>query len=256
MIANLEKYVSMRGISKQDAVQVFMQTIVLMNMSHKDARLIGGTCLVLGYGNPRFSEDIDLTGVADPLRLKPSIEGAGKMMKGFLGGDVKITAPKPGRNTWRITYRPGAGPGAKLHIDTQPYPSLSQHALVVEYPGIAPFVFPGVDIREIMADKLVALAFRNNICGRDIFDIWYHLLREGHSGADSKTINGYVVKKLSLRTLKKSDFLERIHGRLKGSYSKRVKLEWERYLPVGMKNEQLYEQIFSVTGQYLSEIKL
>ncbi len=233
-----------------------MQTIVLKNLNLKGVRLIGGTSLVIGYDNPRFSEDIDLTGVSNAQDLRTYIERARKMLEAFLGGDVKVTSPKAGKNTWRIVCRLGGGLGAKLHVDSQPYKALSQYSLVVEYPGVPPFVFPSIEKDEIMADKLVALAFRNNISGRDIFDLWYHWLKNEDLSGSEELIKKYVVEKLSLRSLKREAFLNNIQSRLKKGIDKRIMDEWERYLPAGLKNDELYKQAFSTVKKYLESIKL
>ncbi|EKD50135.1 MAG: hypothetical protein ACD_62C00642G0001, partial [uncultured bacterium] len=53
--------VNERGLSPHDALQAFLQFLVIKHHSFEPARFIGGTALVLGHGNPRFSEDIDFT---------------------------------------------------------------------------------------------------------------------------------------------------------------------------------------------------
>ncbi|MDO8519532.1 MAG: nucleotidyl transferase AbiEii/AbiGii toxin family protein, partial [Deltaproteobacteria bacterium] len=63
----IQRYARERGLSHRDASQTFMQVIVLRHLAVPGARLIGGGALVFGHGNPRFSEDIDLTQVPDPL---------------------------------------------------------------------------------------------------------------------------------------------------------------------------------------------
>src|SRR3989338_11101342 len=95
----IEQYARERGLSLQDARQTFMQVVVLKNLAFPEARLIGGTALVLGHGNPRFSEDIDLTQVADPGLLKLGLARAPRELAGWFGHPVRLTAPKKdGRN--------------------------------------------------------------------------------------------------------------------------------------------------------------
>ena len=127
---------------------------------------------------------------------------------------------------------------------------------MIEYPGISPFVFPSIELNEILADKLIALAFRNNVSGRDIFDLWYHWLKQNDASAQDKLIKERVIKKLKLRHLSKTDFQHTIKEKLKSGITKRVTSEWERYLPRGLKDKTLYEHIFSVVENYISEITL
>ena len=255
MIENIQRYASAKSLSMQDALQVFLQVMVLKNIHPGRAKLIGGTSLVIGHGNPRFSEDVDLTGVANPLVLKRDVEKAQRSIAGLLHASVNVAEPKTDRRTWRLTCECEGGLKARLHIDSQIYPALTQHPMVVEYPGIAPFVFSGVSVDEIMADKLVALAFRRNISGRDLFDLWYHWLRHDINSRE-KYVFGFVVQKLSMRSLSQHDFLDHIRHRLKADISKRVVAEWERYLPSGFKNESLYHEIFSLVRHYLSTMTL
>lgn len=256
MIENIKKYANMRGVSLQDALQVFMQVVILKNLNIEGTKLIGGTSLVIGHSNPRFSEDIDLAEVKNPLLLRSGITKGAKMLGGFLGGLVKATPPKKGKNTWRISCKLEENVGARLHVDSQPYPPLTHHPLMVEYPGISPFVFPSIELSEIMADKIIALAFRNNLSGRDLFDLWYHWFKIDGAGERWKTIKGHVLKKLSARSLDKDDLAERIRDRIKGNVSKRVREEWDRYLPHTLKNEGLYDDIFATVGRELSKVDL
>lgn len=254
MIENVETYAALKEIPSQDALQVFMQVVALKNIHPKKARLIGGTALVIGFGNPRFSEDIDLTGVADPKNLEPAIKRTCRELEGFLGGTIRATPPKEGRCIWRIACRLEEKLGARLHIDTQPYPPLSHHPLMIEYPGISPFVFPSIELNEILADKLIALAFRNNVSGRDIFDLWYHWLKQDFDTNQGEQVKKYIQKKLKLRSLSKTDFQHNIKTRMKTGITKRVIDEWKRYLPRGLKDNDLYGQIFSIVERYASKV--
>lgn len=256
VMSNIENFGLKRGISKQDALQIFMQVILLKNLHPKGVHLIGGTALVMGHKNPRFSEDIDLTGVSDPAIFLPGIEKTGRELEGLLDAQLSISPPKSGKNTWRISCKTRAGLSAKLHIDSQPYSALSDHPLMVEYDGIAPFVFASVKVDEIMADKLIALAFRKNISARDIFDLWYHWLKNEDARAHRRNTMEFVGKKLKQRNLKKKDFLDNVRMRLAHGISKRMESEWERYLPAGLKNRNLHELMFLAVQDFTAKIKL
>lgn len=57
-----------------------MQVAVLKNLNFEEAVLIGGTALVMGNGNPRFSEDVDLAGVERPEVFYPDMLSRRKVM--------------------------------------------------------------------------------------------------------------------------------------------------------------------------------
>lgn len=254
MIVNIKKYAEMKTISNQDALQVWMQMVVLKNLLSKNCALIGGTALVIGHGNPRFSEDIDLTGIDDPMHLKSAVQKAVIELEGILGATAAATPPKPGRRTWRIQCRVNKTLHALLHIDSQAYPPLTHHPIVAEYPGIAPFVVSSVELDEIMADKIVALAFRKNISGRDIFDLWYHWLRSGKE--IDAAIKDMVARKLQMRTLEKKDILIALNTRMSHGITRRVEEEWDRYLPSSLRDKALYNEMFATVQGKLSSITL
>lgn len=255
MIQNIQKYSALKGLSLQDALQVFMQVIALKNIRQEGVALIGGTSLVLAENNPRFSEDIDLTGLDDPARLLPDLKRASAELEAFLGTDISLKPPKKGKATWKIACRlPNLA--ASLHIDSQKFKPFTKRPLMVEFPGVPPFVFPGVKIEENMADKLLALAFRNNLSGRDIFDLWFHWFRHGLEGQSYPDITVLLKEKLKQRAVGAGEFNNAISSRLKDAAPTRVIDEWNRYLPAGLRNNTLFEDIFATTKLILGKIKL
>lgn len=254
MIPNIEKYAGLKSVPMRDALQVWMQMATLKNLSTKKGALIGGTALVIGHGNPRFSEDIDLTGVDDPMQLKSSIQKTVVDLEGMLGADVTVVPPKTDRRTWRIRCKISEALQAQLHVDSQVYLPLTHHPIVAEYPGITPFVVSSVALGEIMADKIVALAFRKNISGRDIFDLWYHWLRREEK-VDA-TIKDMIADKLHMRSLKKDDLLVALKTKLNHGITRRVEEEWNRYLPVSMKDPALYKEIFTAVKNGMASVTL
>lgn len=254
MITNIQKYSSEKNLSRQDSLQVFMQVIALKNLQIDGVKLIGGTALVMGHNNPRFSEDIDLTGVKAPRDLEKNLTKAQKELSGLLSCDTKIVPPKKDKATWKLVCQLDKIFSAKLHVDSQGLPALTHHPIMVEFPGVSPFIYSSIELPEIMADKLVALAFRNNLSGRDIFDLWYHWLKNGDK--NSADIISLLKKKLSLRKINKTSFNEKIKERLRNEMSERVIDEWNRYLPAGLKDERFYKQIFSSVRKATSEMTI
>ena len=255
MIENIKNYSRVKGLSERDALQVFMQVLILKNLHLDGAKIIGGTALVMGYGNPRFSEDIDLTGVSNPLDLKKHLEKGAKEIAGLLNGESSLKAPKENRVTWVVTCQISPSLSARLHVDSQPYKPLTHFPLMVEYPGLAPFVFPSIALEEIMADKLVALAFRNNLSGRDIFDLWHHWLKTTDADLKKTAIQNHVKKKLRLRGLKTEDFIRNLHTKMKNGISGRLKEEWRRYLPTGLDDSILHERIFKTVKEFIQRMR-
>ncbi len=233
-----------------------MQVVVLKHLLTKNAALMGGTALVLGHGNPRFSEDIDLTDVDEPMSLKNGLNKASEELCGLLNATSKLTPPKPGRATWRLLCEIRVGFSAQLHVDTQRFRPLTHHPIVVVYHGVPPFVFPSIDLKEIMADKLIALAFRNYTSGRDIFDLWFHWLRDKSSSETDSAIMQMMEEKLSARKIGKKDLVKHLRAKMTHGISRRTADEWERYLPVPLKKQALYKNIFDTVSEKIKALNL
>ena len=255
MMSNIEKYAELKGISNRDSLQTFMQVVALKNLSLREARLIGGTALVIGHGNPRFSEDIDLSQISAPETLAPFLGKAARELQSLLGLQSSATQPKRGGSTWRINCRQPDGSQVRLHIDSQPYRCFSSQPVMVEYPGVAPFVFPSIEMAEIIADKLIAIAFRKYLGGRDIFDLWYHRLKTPPAFSDRSVLD-LVALKLKLRLLRPEDFMASLKARLGAEPSKRMMEEWARYLPRGLADARFFLEIYAAARGHLLAIKL
>lgn len=240
----IESYARARGLSPQDASQTFMQVVVLKNLSLAGVRLIGGTALVLGHGNPRFSEDVDLTQVPDQRLLKPGlIKAAGEIGKWF-GKEATVTPPKAGGRTWRITCRLGRSEALRLHVDCQEYPAYSVYPIVVQFPSVPSFVFEAVGLEEIMAEKVIALAFRRYLGGRDLFDLWFHWLRFDDWISKLPEIRRLIGFKLKDRSLAREEFARRLEKRLSPGISlDRARAEWRRYLSSDFQKESVGQAV-------------
>ena len=244
MIDNIQTFADQKSLPLSEALQIFLQVVVLKNLSWKSEKMIGGTALVLGHGNPRFSEDIDLTNVQNPMELKPYLEKAAREAGDWLQEMVKLKTPKPKGSTWKLSANlPGTTERVRLHIDSQRYPALSHHSLVIVFPGLKPFLIASVSLEEIMADKLIALALRNYVSGRDLFDLWCHWFKDPFSSEKENEIRIYLQKKLKARTLG-TGVLEKITSRLQGAIPSRAEEEWKRYLPPNFQQKTLYREMF------------
>jgi len=246
----VQKYAREQRLSLQDAAQVFLQTIVLKHLSAPRAVFMGGTALVLGYGNPRFSEDVDLTQVSNPLLLKPGLEKSAAEAAAWLNASAKLMAPKPQGRTWRMTLRWGRADSLSLHVDSQVHPAYSSQAILLTYPSIPAFVCMTMGLDEILAEKMLAVAYRRYLGGRDLFDLWFHLSKEPDLKARLSRVEEYTRKKLRDRKLDRTDFEERLQERLShpGSLT-RARQEWARYLPTELQKPALFQSILTFVAK-------
>ncbi|MEX1118574.1 MAG: nucleotidyl transferase AbiEii/AbiGii toxin family protein [Terrimicrobiaceae bacterium] len=154
---------------------------------------IGGTCLRACYGSARLSEHLDFTGGCD---FKKSDLGAlARVLTDRLriryGLPVKVGEPvKVDGNvsTWKLTVetRPGRKhlPAQRIHIDIcaipshDPRPMMLRNLYGIDL-GTSGLILQAQSREEILADKVIALAFRENrIKNRDLWDIAW-LVQQG-----------------------------------------------------------------------------
>ena len=147
---------------------------------------IGGTCLRACYGSPRLSEDLDFTG-GNEFNRSDLIE-LGKVLRESLGTryGLQVTVSDPVReerkvSTWkmRVETRPDRKdlPAQRIHIDICAIPSHNPRPMMLRNlygvdMGTAGLILQAESREEILADKLIALAFREGrIKNRDLWDI-------------------------------------------------------------------------------------
>ena len=246
----VQRYAEDRGISARDAVQTLMQVVVLRHLSLEGAQLIGGTALVLGHGNPRFSEDVDLTGVMEPRALESGLKKAAIEIEGWLNAPAVLSLRKPHGRTWRMTCRLSRAESLQLHVDTQPLRGLTTQSIIIRYPSISPFACAAVTVNEIMADKIVAVAYRRYLGGRDLFDLWFHWLGSERRVAAAPEIQQQVKAKLAQRSFSYHDFFSRLEARGSPQTSLvRSREEWRRYLTAPFKKEAVLTEITTAFRQ-------
>jgi predicted nucleotidyltransferase component of viral defense system len=147
---------------------------------------IGGTCLRACYGSSRLSEDLDFTGGSDFQRS--DLAELGRVLTERLGTryglPVRVSEPvKTGGNvsTWKLTIetRPGKKhlPAQRIHLDICSIPSHDSRPMMLRNlygidVGTSGLILQAQSQEEILADKVVALALRENrIKNRDLWDI-------------------------------------------------------------------------------------
>lgn len=251
---NISLHARQKGISLTQAIQSFLQVLVLKNINWGHKKMIGGTVLVLGHGNPRFSEDIDLTQVSDVSQLTSSLTKSLPEIETWLQATARLIPPKVNKSTWKLSVSwKDSNQNIRLHIDSQPYPAHSSHSVLVQFPAIPSFVIPSVQIEEIMADKLLALTFRPYVGGRDVFDLWYHWLQSNDWMGKTETVLNFFQKKIKDRKIIENP-ITKITTRLGTQIGTRCQDEWDRYLPQNMRDEKLYQQIYNAVQQKINEL--
>lgn len=171
------------GANRKNVFQEEMQKAILTALSRKGCFnsivFQGGTALRLFYGNPRFSEDIDLVlmeGV-DSYDLSDSMGQVGRFCHDtfpFLGS-VDVKTQKHELELQRYVLRTSSDDpeqNLRVHIELTPVYSYHNHPRILEFPPIEPAIRVE-DIVEILADKLCALALRPYLKGRDLWDIYF-----------------------------------------------------------------------------------
>lgn len=154
---------------------------------------IGGTCLRACYGSQRLSEDLDFTGGRD--FKKDDLAELARVLTDRLqtryGLPVSVSEPvKTGGkvSTWKLTLetRPGQRhlPAQRIHLDIcaipshDPRPMMLRNLYGIDL-GTSGLILQAQSREEILADKLIALAFRENrIKNRDLWDIGW-LVQQG-----------------------------------------------------------------------------
>ncbi len=154
---------------------------------------IGGTCLRACYGSSRLSEDLDFTGGSHFKRS--DLAGLASVLTDRLktryGLPVSVSEPVKscGKiSTWKLTVetRPGRKdlPAQRIHLDIcaipshDPRPMMLRNLYGIDL-GTSGLILRAQSREEILADKIIALAFRENrIKNRDLWDIGW-LVQQG-----------------------------------------------------------------------------
>jgi predicted nucleotidyltransferase component of viral defense system len=154
---------------------------------------IGGTCLRACYGSARLSEDLDFTGGSHFQRsdLTALARVLTDRLQTRYGLPVSVSEPvKTGGNvsTWKLTIatRPGQRhlPAQRIHLDICAIPSHDPRPMMLRNLygldlGTSGLILQAQSREEILADKVIALVFRENrLKNRDLWDITW-LVQQG-----------------------------------------------------------------------------
>lgn len=215
-----------------------------------DLVFMGGTCLRLCHGSPRLSEDLDFTTTLDPdillERLSPLRGTLESALYTKYGLPVSVGEPKEERGlvrTWkvRITTRPERVdlPAQRIHIDIQALPSRDAQPMIPRNPyrvdmGTSGLILSASSQTEILADKVIALALRENrIKWRDLWDIAWLIQR------DVPLTPSLIARKVSDRGVGFPVVIELLRERIRnvtGAHAE-FRAEMQRFLPPGTLRE-------------------
>jgi predicted nucleotidyltransferase component of viral defense system len=154
---------------------------------------IGGTCLRACYGSAQLSEDLDFTGGRGFKRS--TLEKLGEVLTERLqtryGLPVTVSEPvkTSGKvSTWKLTIETRGDkkhlPAQRIHVDIcaipshDPRPMMLRNLYGIDL-GTSGLILQAQSREEILADKIIALAFRDNrVKNRDLWDIAW-LVQQG-----------------------------------------------------------------------------
>jgi predicted nucleotidyltransferase component of viral defense system len=207
---------------------------------------IGGTCLRACYGSPRLSEDLDFSGGVDFKR--EDLQALGQVLVDRLAVrydlPVNVSEPKQSRSnvsTWKLTVetRPGSRhlPAQRIHIDIcalsshDARPMMLRNMYGVDM-GTSGLILQAESREEILADKVIAFAFRQNrMKNRDLWDMGW-LVQQG-----VELPAQLIPAKIADHHRDKKAFEESVRSRLgqlnnQEAYREDFLKEMRRFLPV------------------------
>lgn len=147
---------------------------------------IGGTCLRACYGSARLSEDLDFTGGNHFKRNDLAALGQvlTESLKRRYGLQVSVSEPvkEAGKvATWKLRVETRSErkdlPAQRINVDICAIPSHDARPMMLRNlygveMGTSGLILQAQSREEILADKIIALAFRENrIKNRDLWDI-------------------------------------------------------------------------------------
>lgn len=186
---------------------------------------IGGTCLRACYGSARLSEGLDFTGGNDFKRsdLAELASVLTTRLQTRYGLPVSVSEPvKTGGkvSTWKLIVetRPGQKhlPAQRIHLDIcaipshDPRPMMLRNIYGVDL-GTSGLILQAQSRGEILADKIIALAFRENrIKNRDLWDIAW-LVQQG-----VELPARLIPLKVRDHQREEAEFIKLLRGRVQG----------------------------------------
>lgn len=145
----------------------------------------GGTAALLFYNLPRFSVDLDFDLIVNLKKDSPELKEFIDKMSSLLSTKFEIKDQSAKYNTlfWLVSYGSGLA-NIKVEVSTRDNPY--NHYNLVPFYGTTIRV---IDLKDMIAHKLVAVTERGIMANRDLFDIHYFL-----GLPEASQINYQIVK--------------------------------------------------------------
>jgi len=225
----------------------------------------GGTCLRLCYGSPRYSEDLDFSGGADPdlsmlFHLREVVEAA--IIRRY---KVEVTVREPtllkmgegegiSVERWQVQVVTAPGrpdiPQQRIKIEVASVPSHTKvvRPLIQNYSeladGYSDVLYYCESQEEICADKLLSLAAPDYVRHRDIWDLRW-LARRPHFD-DSKLADLLAAKIIDYHLDdsfydKARDLCERLPNLIE---SEQFASQMKRFLPTSTIEQTINRKMF------------
>lgn len=251
---DLVAYSTMNALPLDQVIREEVQRLALRYLSERgffiNGVFQGGTAIRLIYDGTRFSEDLDF--VPRPGTMLAGLD-LPRMLEGlpsFLGREVPFAdhtslkeqkaEPVFARYRCKLELQaPGGGLVINLEFAGVPSRLPKPHIVRSDTVDVAIVV---EDEPEILADKLVALALRPYMKGRDIWDTWY-LTHERHVAVPEA---GMVAAKAADYGTLLAEFSSKVRSarsHIETSGLSALDAEMKRFLPV-----RLYDAMAPVFG--------
>jgi len=131
----------------------------------------GGTAALLFYNLPRFSVDLDFDLIVDLKKDSPELKEFIDKMSSLLSTKFEIKDQSTKYNTlfWLVSYGSGL---AKIKVEVSIRDNPYNHYNLIPFYGTTIRV---IDLKDMIAHKLVTVIERESLANRDLFDIHYFL---------------------------------------------------------------------------------
>ena len=206
-LKNNKGYGALASVLEKEILHHDILTVMSEHQLFTNLTFIGGTALRLCYSSARLSEDLDFAAMQQ-FDVN-TMRGFSNEIEAYLNKkyqlNVQVKEPsisKTDTSTWKISIeklsnRPDI-PTQKIHVDICTVPSLRPEYMAIKNHYGLPvstdaLLIPVQTREEILADKFIALAFRNRVKPRDLWDILW--LKQQGVAVD---IND-IIAKLGLR---------------------------------------------------------
>ncbi|MDP5149951.1 nucleotidyl transferase AbiEii/AbiGii toxin family protein [Rheinheimera baltica] len=247
-------YAAITPVIEKEILHHDIMEVMIRQGAMQRLTFIGGMSLRMCYNSSRLSEDLDFNGGHN---FKPShFDGLELDIQQYIQNkyETNVWVNKPvedkqgDTSSWTISIVKEANrpdlPRQKMHIDVCAIPSfdvekrplLNHYNIVVPTEGI---LIPVQSLKEILADKLIALAYRaRRIKPRDIWDIIWIKQR----GVELS--HALVDEKLEARGKMKADFIKALSTQIeKLQQDNEVRddfnMEMSRFIPLQIKERTI-----------------